>query len=81
MKLLGFHFDSRPNIDAHVAAVLKKVRYCTWSIYNLKRLGLSSVSLIGVYKLLVRWDLVAHPVTQVIGEQALVDILDLSEVA
>ena len=27
------------------------------------------------------WDLVAHPVTQVIGEQALVDILDLSEVA
>ena len=27
------------------------------------------------------WDLVAHPVTQVIAEQALVDILDLSEVA
>ena len=27
------------------------------------------------------WDLVAHPVTQVIGEQVLVDILDLSEVA
>ena len=30
---------------------------------------------------LLSWDLVAHPVTQVIGEQALVDILDLSEVA
>ena len=29
----------------------------------------------------VCWDLVAHPVTQVIGEQALVDILDLSEAA
>ena len=27
------------------------------------------------------WDLVAHPVTQVIGEQALVDILEMSEVA
>ena len=26
------------------------------------------------------WDLVAHPVTQLIGEQALVDILDLSKV-
>ena len=25
--------------------------------------------------------MVAHPVTQIIGEQALVDILDLSEVA
>ena len=30
---------------------------------------------------IVSWDLVAHPVMQVIGEQALVDILDLSEVA
>ena len=29
----------------------------------------------------ISWDLVAHPVTQVIGEQALLDILDLSEVA
>ena len=27
MKLLGFHFDSRPSVDAHVAAILKKVRY------------------------------------------------------
>ena len=27
------------------------------------------------------WDLVAHPVTRIIGEPALVDILDLSEVA
>ena len=27
------------------------------------------------------WDLVAHPVTQVIGEQALVDILDLSDIS
>ena len=27
----------------------------------------------------IGWDLVAHPVTQVIGEQALVDILNLSE--
>ena len=33
----------------------------------------SSVQLINT-----SWDLVVHPVTQVIGEQALVDILDLS---
>ena len=31
------------------------------------------------HKSFLRWDLVVHPVTQVIGEQALVDILDLSE--
>ena len=30
---------------------------------------------------ILSWDLVAHPVTEVIGEQALVDILHLSEVA
>ena len=34
-----------------------------------------------VHLITASWDLVAHPVTQVIGEQALVDILDLSEVA
>ena len=54
MKLLGFHFDERPTVDAHVAAILKKVRYRTWAIHNLKRLGLSSSGLMVVYKSLVR---------------------------
>ena len=54
MKLLGFHFDTRPTVDAHVAAILKKVRYRTWSLHNLKRLGMSASALIMVYKALVR---------------------------
>ena len=54
MKLLGFHFDSRPTADAHVAAVLKKVRYPTWSIHNLKRLGMSVGALVDIYKTIVR---------------------------
>ena len=54
MKLLGFHFDTRPSVDAHVSAVLRKVRYRTWSIHNLKRLGLSTEGLVTVYKSLVR---------------------------
>ena len=41
LKLLGFHFDTSPTPEAHVNAILKKVRYRTWSIHNLKRIGLS----------------------------------------
>ena len=33
MKLLGFHFDSRPSVDAHVNAILKKVHHRTWSLH------------------------------------------------
>ena len=40
-RLLGFHFDGRPGVGAHVEQILKKVRYRTWAIHNLKRLGLS----------------------------------------
>ena len=54
MKLLGFHFDTQPTMDAHVAAVLKKVRYRTWSLHNLKRLGMSPLALITVYTSLIR---------------------------
>ena len=54
MKLLGFHFDGKPSADAHVKVVPKKVRYRTWAIHNLKRLGLSPPALIMVYKSLVR---------------------------
>ena len=50
MKLLGFHFDPRPTVDAHVCAVLKKVRYRTWSIHNLKRLRMSPSALIIIYE-------------------------------
>ena len=48
-----------------------------WSFWNSD----SHKRTITVTKELTSWDLVAHPVTQVIGEQAIVDILDLSEVA
>ena len=54
MKLLGFNFDTRPTVDAHVAVILKKVRYRTWSIHNLKRLGLCPAGLVNVYVSLVR---------------------------
>ena len=45
-----------------------------------KKVYIASVKwlLIKLLSEVLSWDLVAHPVTQVIGEQALVDILDLS---
>ena len=54
MKLLGFHFDCSPSAGAHVKSVLKKVRYRTWMIYHLKRLGMTPPGLINVYCSLIR---------------------------
>ena len=54
MKLLGFHFDSSPGVGAHVEEILKKVRYRTWALHNLKRLGLCPAGLLNVYTSLVR---------------------------
>ena len=34
MKLLGFHFDGKPTAEAHVKAILKKVRYRTCLLYT-----------------------------------------------
>ena len=54
MKLLGYHFDGNPSPRAHVQAILKKVRYRTWTIYNLKRLGMCAAGLVNVYTVLIR---------------------------
>ena len=54
LKLLGFHFDSSPSPAAHVKMILKKVRYRTWIIYHLKRLGMGPGALVNVYRSLIR---------------------------
>ena len=54
LKLLGFHFDTNPFAAAQVKEILRKVRYRSWSIYHLKRLGMSPPGLINVYRALVR---------------------------
>ena len=53
-RLLGFYFDERPGAGAHVEEILRKVRYRTWAIHNLKRLDLSPPGLLNVYVSLVR---------------------------
>ena len=57
------------------------MKFSSWSpLASSDQVGNLSIFLKNL-ALLGCWDLVAHPVMQVIGEQALVDILDLSEVA
>ena len=53
-RLLGFHFDGKPGVEAHVSEILRKVRYRTWAIHNLKRLGLCPAGLLSIYTSLVR---------------------------
>ena len=54
LKLLGFHFDNAPSAGAHVRSILQKVRYRTWIIYHLRRLGMCPAGLINVYRVLIR---------------------------
>ena len=54
LKLLGFNFDTVPSAGAHVRSILQKVRYRTWIIYHLRRLGMCPAGLVNVYGSLIR---------------------------
>ena len=54
MKLLGFHFDGRPNVSAHVTALMKRFRQRTWVLNHLKHAGFNSEELAKVYRNIVR---------------------------
>ena len=41
MKVLGFHFDSRPTCHAHVEALRKRMRERTWILRHLGKAGFS----------------------------------------
>ena len=54
MKVLGFHFDSRPTCHAHIEALRARMRETTWVIRHLKLSGFSEKELATVYKTVVR---------------------------
>ena len=54
MKLLGFMFSSRPTVALHVAMVCRKIRQKSWCLRHLKKLGMSEIDLISVYRGVVR---------------------------
>ena len=54
MKMLGFHFSSRPNMDAHVAVLKRRFRERYWVLVHLKNNGFSNPELVEVYKANIR---------------------------
>ena len=50
MKILGFHFDSRPSVHAHVTALQNRMRETAWVLRHLKLAGFSESELATVYR-------------------------------
>ena len=50
MKILGFHFSNKPNMNAQVAAIRKKMTARTWILTHLGHRGFSEEELVKVYK-------------------------------
>ena len=50
MKILGFHFSSKPNMNAQVESIRKKMTARTWILTHLRHRGFSEADLVKVYK-------------------------------
>ena len=50
MKVLGFHFSSRPTVQLHVDETVKKMRRKYYSLRHLARYGMNHTELVEVYK-------------------------------
>ena len=50
MKVLGFTFQDKPSVQAHVEEIAKKFRRRFWCLRHLKRLGFTQQELVRVYK-------------------------------
>ena len=53
-KILGFHFDTNPNVAAHMAVTQKKFKSRLWALRHLKHNGLTSNELVRVYQSMIR---------------------------
>lgn len=54
LKILGFHFDTRPTVAYHVLVMISKARNRLWTLRFLKKSGLSENELLHVYKVFIR---------------------------
>ena len=54
MKILGFHFDTRPSCHAHINALRRRMRETTWVLRHLKNSGFKEQELVRVYKTVIR---------------------------
>ena len=54
LKVLGFHFGSRPTCHAHVQALKNRMRETVWVLRHLKRNGFNEEELALTYKTVIR---------------------------
>jgi hypothetical protein len=54
VKILGFTFDNKPTVAAHIEETIKKTRRRYWVLRHLKNYGFTSEELVAVYQSLVR---------------------------
>ena len=53
LKVLGFHFSSKPTVHAHVEALRKRFRRQYWCLFHLRKVGFSDEELAKVYRTLI----------------------------
>ena len=54
IKMLGFHFSTTPTVKLHVEKTIEKFNRALWSIVHLKKAGLNDITLVNVYKCMLR---------------------------
>ena len=54
LKIVGFHFNSRPTVNYHVNKMCVKFRSCLWSLSKLKTAGMPQNDLLIIYKSVLR---------------------------
>ena len=54
LKVLGWHFSSRPTVSAHMEVLKRRFRERYWTLRHLKHNGFSSDDLIKVYTAVIR---------------------------
>ena len=54
LKLLGFHFSTRPTVALHLSKIATKIRQRFWSLRHLRRVGFNDEELVKVYTSSIR---------------------------
>ena len=54
LKMLGFHFSSKPNVTKHIEVLKKRFRSRLWILIHLKNAGFNREELVRVYKVVLR---------------------------
>ena len=54
MKILGFYFDSNPNVNYHVKKLIEKFYAKLWTLRHLKRAGLCKERMLDLYYSMIR---------------------------